>query len=89
MQKWPRDEPLFNKFQNFKKSTVIALANDTLDGPLCDTLLPLVSLCKVEKQIGRWHVCGRVCLVVWLHAYTMYAFGGWCEHARRNRAQFA
>ena len=55
MQKGPLKEPLFNKLKNFKKSTVVALANGTLDGPLCDTLLPLVSLCNVEKKIGRWN----------------------------------
>ena len=48
-------EPLFEKLKDFKKSTVKALAYNTLDGPLCDALLPMVSLCDVQQEIGYWH----------------------------------
>ena len=55
MHNWPLKEPLFEKLKDFKKSTVKALAYNTLDGPLCDALLPMVSLCDVQKEIGYWH----------------------------------
>ena len=48
-------KPLFNKLKEFKQSTVRAVAEDKLDGPLCDTILPFVSLCKVDREIGHWH----------------------------------
>ena len=46
--------PLVSKLNDYKVSTVSALANGTFDGPLCDALLALVSLCDVEKVHGFW-----------------------------------
>jgi len=56
------DAPYFSKVAGFKKPTVQSLATGTLDGPLCDVLVPLSDwLCNegsqghgVEVTTGLW-----------------------------------
>ena len=53
------NKPWVSKLNDYKVSTVIALANGTFDGPLCDALVPLVGLCDVEELHGFWVLDSR------------------------------
>jgi hypothetical protein len=55
---------LMAKVAPYKRTTIVSLAQDARDGPLCDVLLPLVAWARVEKpawlewKTGRWVLDG-------------------------------